>query len=206
MVNLSSTRTPRSLSTELLSSRSTPNLHWCMGLFLPRYGTCTFPCWISSGSSGPNSLACPGKPLILHPKRYVVYMVRYTCSYLWPNQTKFRVFLKTLFTTSCSLIRWHILFLKPNFTCFAGVLVSTHNSTAVTGKVIYKSPPKLDSSYQLLDALHALENNTKSANINHILQQHSRAKVPGPFLYWTFSTFCCSEAATPTVPYCKNLD
>jgi len=31
MVNLSSTRTPRSLSAELLSSRSTPSLYWCHG-------------------------------------------------------------------------------------------------------------------------------------------------------------------------------
>ena len=36
MVNLSSTRTSRSLSAELLSSRSTPSLYRCMGLFLPR--------------------------------------------------------------------------------------------------------------------------------------------------------------------------
>ena len=35
MVNLLSTRTPRSLSAELLYSRSTPSLYWCMGLFLP---------------------------------------------------------------------------------------------------------------------------------------------------------------------------
>ena len=35
MVNLSSTSTPRSLSTELLSSRSAPSLYWCLGLFLP---------------------------------------------------------------------------------------------------------------------------------------------------------------------------
>ena len=39
MVNLSSTRTPRSLSAELLSSRSTPRLYWWMGLFLPRCRT-----------------------------------------------------------------------------------------------------------------------------------------------------------------------
>ena len=39
MVNLSSTRTPRSLSAELLSSRSTPSLYWCMRLFLPRRRT-----------------------------------------------------------------------------------------------------------------------------------------------------------------------
>jgi len=32
MVSLSSTRTPRSLSTELLYSRSTPSLYWCLGL------------------------------------------------------------------------------------------------------------------------------------------------------------------------------
>ena len=43
MVNLLSTRTPRSLSTELLSSRSTPSLYWCMGLFLPRCRTLNFP-------------------------------------------------------------------------------------------------------------------------------------------------------------------
>ena len=36
MVNLSSTRTPRSLSTELLSSRSTPNLYWCHGVVPPQ--------------------------------------------------------------------------------------------------------------------------------------------------------------------------
>ena len=43
MVNLSSTSTPRSLSTELLSSRSTPSLYWCMGLFLPRCRTLHLP-------------------------------------------------------------------------------------------------------------------------------------------------------------------
>ena len=43
MVNLSSTRTPRSLSAELLSSRSTPSLYWCMGLFLPRCRTVHLP-------------------------------------------------------------------------------------------------------------------------------------------------------------------
>ena len=34
--HLSSTSTPRSLSTELLFSRSAPRLYWFMGLFLPR--------------------------------------------------------------------------------------------------------------------------------------------------------------------------
>jgi len=34
MVNLLSTTIPRSLSAELLSSRSAPNLNWCMCLFL----------------------------------------------------------------------------------------------------------------------------------------------------------------------------
>ena len=43
MVNLSSTSTPRSLSAELLSSRSTPSLYWCMGLFLPRCRTLYLP-------------------------------------------------------------------------------------------------------------------------------------------------------------------
>jgi len=43
MVNLSSTRTPRSLSSELLSSRSTPSLYWCIGLFLPRCRTLHLP-------------------------------------------------------------------------------------------------------------------------------------------------------------------
>ena len=43
MVNLSSTRTPRSLSAELLSSRSTPSLYWCMALFLPRCRTLHLP-------------------------------------------------------------------------------------------------------------------------------------------------------------------
>jgi len=43
MVNLSSTRTPRSLSAELLSSRSAPSLSWCMGLFLPRCRTLHLP-------------------------------------------------------------------------------------------------------------------------------------------------------------------
>jgi len=42
-VNFSSTRTPRSLSTELLSSRSAPSLYWCMGLFLPRCRTLHLP-------------------------------------------------------------------------------------------------------------------------------------------------------------------
>ena len=39
MINLSSTSTPRSLSAELLHSRSAPSLYWCMGLFLPRCRT-----------------------------------------------------------------------------------------------------------------------------------------------------------------------
>ena len=43
MVNLSSTRTPRSLSAEMLSSRSTPSLYWCMGLFLPTCRTLHLP-------------------------------------------------------------------------------------------------------------------------------------------------------------------
>ena len=43
MVNLSSTRTPRPLSAELFSSRSTPSLYWCMGLFLPRCRTLLLP-------------------------------------------------------------------------------------------------------------------------------------------------------------------
>ena len=41
--NLSSTRTPKSLSTELLSSRSAPSLYWCMRLFLPRCRTLHLP-------------------------------------------------------------------------------------------------------------------------------------------------------------------
>ena len=43
IVNLSSTRTPRFLSAELLSSRSIPSLYWCMGLFLPRCRTLHLP-------------------------------------------------------------------------------------------------------------------------------------------------------------------
>ena len=43
MVNLSSTSTPRSLSTELLSSKSAPSLYWCMGLLLPRCRTLHLP-------------------------------------------------------------------------------------------------------------------------------------------------------------------
>jgi len=43
MASLSSTRTPRSLSAELLSSRSTPSLYWCMGLFLPSCRTLHLP-------------------------------------------------------------------------------------------------------------------------------------------------------------------
>ena len=39
MVNLWFPSTPRSLFTELLSSRSAPSLYWCMGLFLPRCRT-----------------------------------------------------------------------------------------------------------------------------------------------------------------------
>ena len=43
MVNLSSTRIPRSLSAELHSSRSVPSLYWCMRLFLPRCRTLRLP-------------------------------------------------------------------------------------------------------------------------------------------------------------------
>ena len=43
MVNLSSTSTPSSVSTEVLSSRSAPSLYWCMGLFLPRCRTLHVP-------------------------------------------------------------------------------------------------------------------------------------------------------------------
>ena len=43
MVNLSSTRTSRPLSAELLSSRSAPSLYSCMGLFLPMYRTLHLP-------------------------------------------------------------------------------------------------------------------------------------------------------------------
>ena len=43
MVNLSSTSSPRSLCTELLSSRSAPSLYWCMGLFFPRCRTLHLP-------------------------------------------------------------------------------------------------------------------------------------------------------------------
>jgi len=43
MVNLLSTRTLRSLSKELLSSRSAPSLYWCIGLFLPRCRTLPLP-------------------------------------------------------------------------------------------------------------------------------------------------------------------
>ena len=39
MSNLLSTRTPRSFSAELLSSRSSPNLYCCTQLFLPRCKT-----------------------------------------------------------------------------------------------------------------------------------------------------------------------
>ena len=59
LVNLLSTRTPRSLSTELFSNRSALSLYWCNGLFLPRWRN-TCPCWTSSSSSLPNSPACPG--------------------------------------------------------------------------------------------------------------------------------------------------
>jgi len=43
MVKLLSTSTPRSLSAELLSNRSTPSLYRCMGLFVPRCRTLHLP-------------------------------------------------------------------------------------------------------------------------------------------------------------------
>ncbi|XP_068788224.1 uncharacterized protein [Struthio camelus] len=43
MLHLLSTGTPRSFFMELLSSRSTPSLYWCMGLFLPRCRTLHLP-------------------------------------------------------------------------------------------------------------------------------------------------------------------
>ena len=43
MVNLSPTRITMSLSTELLPSRSNPDLYWCMGMFLPRCRTLCLP-------------------------------------------------------------------------------------------------------------------------------------------------------------------
>jgi len=43
MVNLPATKTPRSLSTELLCSRSAPSLYWCIGLLLPRCRTLHLP-------------------------------------------------------------------------------------------------------------------------------------------------------------------
>ena len=60
MVNLSSTRTPRSLSAELLSSRSVPACTGAWGCSSPGAGPCPCPCWTSWGSSVPNSPACPG--------------------------------------------------------------------------------------------------------------------------------------------------
>jgi len=47
MVNLSSTRTPRSLSAELLSAGQPP--YWSMGLFLPRGRTLHLPLWNFTG-------------------------------------------------------------------------------------------------------------------------------------------------------------
>ncbi|XP_068782109.1 uncharacterized protein [Struthio camelus] len=44
MLNLS-TRTPRSFSAELLSSRSAPSLDWCLGFFLPTCRTLPLPWW-----------------------------------------------------------------------------------------------------------------------------------------------------------------
>ncbi|PKU43429.1 hypothetical protein llap_6262 [Limosa lapponica baueri] len=43
MVNLLSTRTPRSLSAELISSGSDPNLYHCVELFLPQCSTLHLP-------------------------------------------------------------------------------------------------------------------------------------------------------------------
>ena len=43
MVNLLSTKTPRSSSAELLSSRSAPNLYWCIWWILPRCRTLHMP-------------------------------------------------------------------------------------------------------------------------------------------------------------------
>ena len=42
-VKLSSTRTSRPLSTELLYSRSALSLYWCIGLFLPKFRTLHLP-------------------------------------------------------------------------------------------------------------------------------------------------------------------
>jgi len=60
MVNLLSIRTPRSLSVELLSSRSAPACTGSWGYSSLGAGPCACPCWTSSSSSAPNSPASPG--------------------------------------------------------------------------------------------------------------------------------------------------
>jgi len=57
VLNLLSTRTPRSFSIELLSSRSVPNLYWCMQLFLPSCRTLHLPLshWMAEESTGVSS-------------------------------------------------------------------------------------------------------------------------------------------------------
>lgn len=46
MINLLSTRTRKPCSTELLSSRSSLNLYWCIQLFLPRDRTLHLPLFV----------------------------------------------------------------------------------------------------------------------------------------------------------------
>ena len=59
-VNLSSTSTPRSLSAQLLSSRSAPSLYWYMTLFLPRCRTLHLPLLSLIRFLSAQLSACPG--------------------------------------------------------------------------------------------------------------------------------------------------
>jgi len=84
MVNLLSPSTPRSLSAELLSSRSAPACTGAWGCSSPGARPCTCPCWTSSGSSAPNSRACPGHAewqhnLAVYPPLLPVLCLRQTC-------------------------------------------------------------------------------------------------------------------------------
>lgn len=65
-VKVVSTRTPRSISAKLLSTKKSPSLYWGMGLLLPSGRIFSSFCWTPCDSHQPISPECQGASGCLH--------------------------------------------------------------------------------------------------------------------------------------------
>lgn len=80
MSTLVSTRMPQVLSWEAAFQQLDPSIYWCMGLFLPAAGLCTFLCWIAQGCSWLMGQASQGpsewghNPLMSQPLLYPAHV------------------------------------------------------------------------------------------------------------------------------------